>query len=320
LEQQNVIIEPFRYPNKIFNGLQWLVSWPKWDRLVEADVFFVPNPRLLPLSAGVPMVVVAHDLSFELFPEFLTFRRKLWHKIMRPAHIMHRTRRVIAVSEHTKRDLVRLYRIPDSKIQVMYSGIADYMRPVPDADKERVRMAYQLPARYILFLGAHEPRKNIPGLIEAFGQVASRLPHGLVIAGEAGWYEEVIQEAIHKSGVAERIFLIGKVGEEDKAAMYSGADVFVYPSFYEGFGFPPLEALACGTPIITSFNASLPEIVGRWAHLIDPYDISQMAAVIQEVLEGKERVMPQTSQEVIAAYNWHMTAAKVANILEKAGL
>ncbi len=311
-----VQIHAFRYPNKIFNVTQWLLGWPHWDALVPADVFFVPNPRLVPLSAEAPYVAVAHDLSFARFPEFLDQRRRLWHRMMRPKLLMRHADHIIAVSEYTKQDLMALYGIAPEKISVISSGITPHLGPPRPAQLQKIRRKYKLPASYILYFGRLEPRKNIRSILRAFSAMAQVLPHHVVIAGESGWRQHQIYRAIENTGTKNRIHLLGFVPEEDKAALYAGADLFVYPSFYEGFGFPPLESLVCGTPVVTSFNSALPQIVGTWTTLIDPYDPAQLGIVMKELLAEPARVPEEIRRNVRDRYSWDRAAQETMRVIE----
>ncbi|MEX0650155.1 MAG: glycosyltransferase family 1 protein [Candidatus Andersenbacteria bacterium] len=315
---KNVHPIAYRYPNKLFNSAQFVLRRPRWDRLVPADIFFVPNVRLTPLSSGIPMVSVAHDLSYELFPEFLNVRRRIWHRMMRPRQLMQNADHVIAVSEHTKEDVKRLYGLPEENISVVYSGLSFADEAARPAVIQEVRRKYNLPEQFVLYLGRFEPRKNITGIIEAFSAVAHQIDHDLVVAGESGWKQEEHIEARRQSPHRERIHITGFVAEEDKAALYAAADLFVYPSFYEGFGFPPLEAIAMGTPAVTSFNSALPEIVGPWATLVDPYNTPQLAAVIRELLRDPVRIPHTVRNTVRAIYNWDTAARQTVKTLERA--
>jgi glycosyltransferase involved in cell wall biosynthesis len=311
-----VRVHSFRYANRLFNLAQWLASRPRWDKLVPADVFFVPNPRLMPLVSSTPLVTVAHDLSFARFPEFLTIRRRLWHRIMRPRQLMQRSNHIIAVSEHTKQDVTSLYQIPPDKITVVCSGISGGLPPARATQVQRLRQKYSLPGQFILYFGTYEPRKNVPGVIQAFSSIAEKIPHHLVIAGERGWREGTITQAIQDSDQLDKIHRVGFVPEHEKAALYAAADLFVYPSFYEGFGFPPLEALVAGTPVVTSFNSALPEVVGRWATLVDPYNPGQQAAVMYELLLNPQRVPVETRQAIRRIYSWDRAARETIKVIE----
>lgn len=312
----NVQLVGYRYSNKIFHSSQFLTGLPKWDSLVRGDVFFAPNVRMLPLSRNIPLVAVAHDLSYELFPEFLNTRRRVWHRIVQPRALMHRSNAVIAVSEHTKEDLMNIYALPSDKISVVHSGLSSTFKHVSPAAIQAARAQYSLPKSFVLYLGRFEPRKNIQGIIEAFSAIASHVPHDLVLGGEVGWKQEEIVRARENSPHANRIHMLGFIPEEHKAALYAAADLFVYPSFYEGFGFPPLEALSVGTPVVTSFNSALPEIVGKWATLIDPYNTPQLAAVLADILADPQRVSRSVRADVVATYQWEEAARQTVAVLE----
>ncbi len=316
--RENVVIHPYKYPNKLFNTSQLLFSSPRWDTLlpVMPDVVFIPNPRLAPLSYGVPLVTTVHDLAFERFPEFLTLRRRLWHQLVRPQLLLQNSDRIIAVSEHTKQDVVHMYGIAPEKINVIYSGVSRSSYSVTPLDVQHIKQKYHISEQFLLFIGTQEPRKNITGVIFAFNAIAHLVPQHLVIAGEQGWKTVGLAAAVASSPYADRIHSIGFVAEQDKAALYAAADLFVYPSFYEGFGFPPLEALLAGTPSVVSFNSSLPEVVGQWATLIDPYNTSELAAVLQEQLATPTRVPESTRQAIREKYSWERAAKETIKILE----
>lgn len=298
----------FRWPNKLFNAAQYVAGQPTWDRLVNADVFFMPNVRLMPLTRHTPLVVTAHDLSFERFPELYSTKRRLWHQLMRPRELMQRADHIIAVSQATRDDVVELYDIEPERVSVIYSGVTL-------AEGQDIRGWSVLPEKFILYLGTLEPRKNIVSLVEAFSAIAGSVEHELVIAGAPGWLNEPLERAVRLSPVGERIHRIGFVPDEFKASLYAAADLFVYPSFYEGFGFPPLEALLAGTPVVTSYNSALPEVVGQWATLIDPYKPAELAAVMKELLREPLLVTEETKSAIRAKYSWPRTAAATLDIL-----
>lgn len=309
-EFSNVTWCPFRWPNKVFNAAQYMLALPTWDTLVEADVFFMPNVRLMPLTPQTPLVVTAHDLSFERFPEFYSPKRRLWHHLMRPRELFGRADHIIAVSEATRRDLMELYDIEEARISVIYSGVS------LEEGVGGVRDWRVLPERFILYLGTLEPRKNVVSLVEAFSAIAEAIPQDLVIAGLPGWLLEPLERAIRTSPVRARIHQIGFVPDYLKASLYRAADLFVYPSFYEGFGFPPLEALLAGTPVVTAYNSALPEVVGEWATLIDPYKPAELAAVVQELLQRPAPVTAETQAQIRERFSWNKTARATLDILK----
>ena len=314
----SVRVHAFRYPNKGFNLMQWAFSRPQWDKMLDPhpDVVFVPNPRLAPISSDVPLVTVAHDLSFEKFPEFLDVKRRVWHHMMQPRVLMKNSDHIIAVSEHTKHDVMQMYGVESSDISVIHSGIReDYVKP-PAVRVQQVRRKYGLPKRFVLYFGTLEPRKNISSIINAFSGISEYVEHDVVIAGESGWLRKELDDVHASSGCKDRIHFIDFVEEEDKSAVFAAADLFVYPSFYEGFGFPPLESLLAGTPVVTSFNSALPEVVGQWATLIDPYNVGQLADVMQELLHNSKRVPRNVQGDIRDLYSWDMAARKTIQVLE----
>ena len=317
----------FRFPNRLFNLCQYLIGWPKWDRLIERklgyqpDLFFAPNARLLPVM-NKAVVVTAHDLSYELFPEFYSVKHRVWHKLMKPKQLMHGANHVIAVSQATKEDVIRLYGVKREKVSVIYSGVSSnkclekniFLSDSGEARDERV---LGLPEKYILYLGTMEPRKNIVSIIEAFTSIAEHITQNLVIAGEVGWLMSGIEKAAGNSSVAERIHRIGFVEERAKESLYRQADLFVYPSFYEGFGFPPLEALLVGTPVITSHNSSLPEVVGDWATMINPYDVSELALVMREMISNPPLVNEQVQRQIRKKFSWDNAARQTLDVFDR---
>jgi len=320
-----VQLHAWRWPNKIFNILQYLLGWPRWDELltrrigVRPDVFFVPNARLLPLKECVPVVVTAHDLSYELFPEFYSKRRRLWHKLMRTKELMRDADHVIAVSRATESDLLRLYGLDKEKVSVIYSGVTQgFGRDSYNVKKsgKNKRNSF-LPENFVLYLGTLEPRKNIVSIVQAWAAIADRVPHHLVIAGEKGWLSGELKGVVRKSHAREKIHLLGFVEEGDKGELYDKADLFIYPSFYEGFGFPPLESLLVGTPVIASHNSSLPEIVGEWATMVNPYDVGELSLVMEELLTNPSLVNVETKRAIRDRFSWDKAAQRTFDILNK---
>lgn len=285
----NVKIAGSHTPNKFFNTSLGLFGRPRLDRMcgTNIDTWFSPNLNFTALSRGVKYILTIHDLSFDFFPEFSTRKQYFWHKAVRPKKQCERAGLIITPSENTKRDIVDYYNISPDKIRVIYPGI----RPAQAGIKtEEVRKKYNLPEKFILFLGTIEPRKNIVGLIEAFETLRTKYPVSdhMVIAGAPGWKNKDIYARAKASTVADKIHFIDFVAPEDKSALYTAADAFVYPSLYEGFGFPVLEAMAAGTPVITSNRSSLPEVAGSAAYLIDPTRPEQMTLAINELISKPE--------------------------------
>jgi len=308
-----VTVDTFSYPNKLFTLTQAVAGYPRWDSLVRADCWFMPNMGLLPLSSTAPFVVVAHDLSYERFPQFYSWRRRTWHRMVQPRQLMRRAAHVIADSASTAQDVTGLYSIARSKVTVVHPGVPEI---VPASREVTGGVVDSLPEQFVLYFGTQEPRKNISSIVAAFSAVAQDIPHHLVIAGSPGWKMREIDQAIAAAEVQDRIHRIGFVEPADKMQLYAAADLFIYPSFYEGFGFPPLEALLAGTPVITSHNSSLPEVVGEWATLIDPYNPAELAAVMRELALDPPVVTEQEKQSIRQKYSWRESARRITAVIE----
>lgn len=293
---ENVSVRRFRIPNKLLNLSLWYLNWPKLDSLLGGtDIFFLPNINFCAVSEGTKLFVTAHDLSFEAYPETFSSKQRIWHYLVNPKRLFRRADRIFSVSRSTKDDLETRYGIRPSKIEVIPSGIDGRFHEYDRNDPKlvAVKEKYALPYRFILYLGAFEPRKNIVSVVRAFSALRkARHPEleklSLVLAGVSGWKEDEIREEIEHSPFRGNIILPGFVEDEDKPALYNLASLFAYPSFYEGFGFPPLEALACGVPVVTSNSSSLPEIVGDAGVLVDPHRPDELFRAFQEVLLDKK--------------------------------
>ncbi|MCD4761781.1 glycosyltransferase family 4 protein, partial [bacterium] len=289
----NARIEATRYPNKVYNYLlAKILNFPKIDRLLGVDVFFMPHINFISLTSNVKSVLTVHDLSFLRHKEFFSTRKNVWHKILNVKKIIRFFKRVFAVSEHTKYDIIDLCGIEEEKIRVIPSGIGDEFMLLPKSDQrlKQVAMKYDLPEKFVLYLGNIEPRKNISGLIRSFDLLLKEnkdlQDHRLILAGAkvCGYKraERLRQRLKHKN----KIRFLGYVEKEDKVYLYNLAKLFVYPSFYEGFGFPPLEAMACGVPVLTSHATSLPEVTGSAAITINPYNARELTLVMAEMLRN----------------------------------
>ncbi|HHX42607.1 MAG TPA: glycosyltransferase family 4 protein [Chloroflexi bacterium] len=275
------------------DGVEWrLIPFPRlwthlrlgWEvTLRPPDVLYVPS-HVIPLIHPRRSVATVHDLGYLYYPEAHT-RWSRWYLGWSTRHNARASRRVIVDSLATRDDLVRWYGVDPAKTVVAYpAGVRD-LAPVADPDKiASVRRRYDTGERYVLYVGTLQPRKNLETLVRAFAQLARRslLPRDtrLVLAGRRGWLTEELDAAIAASGCAERIVLPGYVAGEDLATLLSGALAFVMPSWYEGFGLPVLEAMACGTPVVCSRAASLPEVAGDAALLFDPADEGGLAAAL----------------------------------------
>ncbi len=304
-EYPNVKINRTHLSNRLLNLSIKMFDRPLLD-LGPLDLFFLPNPNFIALSQGIKLVAVAHDLSFEHFPDFLPLKSRLWHRAVNPRALFNRADHVIAVSEHTKGDLMETYGISDGTISVVYPGIRI----------QNAELRMQNNGSYILYVGALEPRKNIEGLIQAYELLEPR--ETLVLAGLTTPYVQHLKTRIAKSPLRGKITLIENPTEEAKAELYAGAHVFAYPSFYEGFGFPPLEAMASGIPVVASSASSVREVCGEAALLVNPWNSTEIAQGIKIMLEDETvrgRYI-EAGTKCAKQFRWENSARKVLTLFK----
>lgn len=283
---------------------QWRL--PSIVRGLRLDLFHSPyylKPYLLPC----PSVVTIYDLIPRLYPEYVSSgARVIFEMAIRLAIVT--SRLVISVSQSAKEDLVRLLGVPPSKVWVTPLGIDRRFCPVNEKAISNLCQKYDLPVGYILYLGTNKPHKNLARLVEAFAEVKTE--RKLVLAGKEDPRYSEAHEVTKQLGLQDRVVFLGQVSEDDLPALYSGAALFVFPSLYEGFGLPLLEAMACGVPAISSSTSSLPEIAGQAAVMVDPLDLSQLARALERVL-GDSNLRASMREEGLkqaAQFSWERTA------------
>lgn len=320
----NIELIDFRIPNRaLFAGMKYL-NQPKIDQLLRGvDVYFNPHFFTAPVSRNCRKVVTFHDLSFKRYPQYFSRRKRIWQIFLIDAlKEARRANKIIAVSESTKSDLINLYHLRPEKIKIIYSGVGAQFKPIGGEQKIKndLRRKYRLPDKFILYFGTIEPRKNIIGLIKAFEifkNYANRSELKLVLAGALGWLYKDIVKTARASKYHQDIIFTGFIEERDKLYLYNLAELFVYPSFFEGFGFPPLEAMACGLPVIVSHNSSLPEVVGDAALMVDPYRLNEIAWAMNEILtNGATRArMIKKGFSQIQKFSWQKCAEETLEVL-----
>lgn len=284
------------------------------------DVFFTPA-HVIPWGYRGPAAATVHDLGYEYFPEAHP-RRQLAYLRWSTQHNARVARQIFADSSATRDDLMRFYGTDPAKITVVCPGTDPDLSRIEDpAVVAATCQLYGIRQPYILYLGTLQPRKNLVRLVEAFAM--SGLPsedYSLVLAGKAGWMAHSVLDTVTRQpeAVRNRILIPGYVSETDKAALLSGASALVFPSLYEGFGFPVLEAQACGTPVVCSNSSSLPEVAGDGAVLVDPLDVSTLAHAMRTVAtdETLRSQLITAGQANLARFSWDAAAEQVMSALE----
>ncbi|MBI4759200.1 MAG: glycosyltransferase family 4 protein [Chloroflexi bacterium] len=286
--------------------------------LGRGDIFHGTDYQL-PLVKDSKAVVTIHDLSFLVFPQHHAPLNRLYLRWIVPKSVG-LARAVIVDSESTKRDLMRWLGTPEEKVKAIVLGVDERFSPVPDQDSQaRVEMKYSLRRPYLLFVGTIEPRKNLSLLLEAYRSLPAKVQHDLVIVGKKGWLYQGIFDQVRALGLERRVTFLGLVPEADLPALYRGAELFVYPSFYEGFGLPPLEAMACGTPVVTSNTSSLSEVVGDAGLMVAPTDAAGLATAIQSIIsdEGLRTTLRARGLERAKQFTWQKTAQATLQVYQQ---
>jgi glycosyltransferase involved in cell wall biosynthesis len=282
------------------------------------DLLFVPAHVLPPVRPRYTLVTV-HDLGYLTFPKAHPPAQRRYLDLTTRWNARVATH-VLADSQATRADLVRAYAVDPEKVSVVYPGYDRTLQPVTDPQAlARVRQRYGIPGDYVLFLGRIQPRKNLKRLIRAFKPVAEAYPAlTLVLAGPTGWLADPIREAVETLGLEDRVRFTGYVDAADKAALLSGARLFAYPSLYEGFGFPVLEAQACHTPVLVSDNASLPEVGGDAALYVCALDADDIAQGLLRLLADAElrRALVARGEANLHRFSWQKAARQVQDVIE----
>ena len=276
--------------------------------------------NVVPLAAPTRHVVTVHDLSFMRTPGAHPTHRR-WYLTAATWLSARRARAVLADSHATKQDIVELLGVDADRVHVVYPGREAAFHTKPADEVQLFRRKNKLDRPFVLFVGTLEPRKNVDVLVKAFGVLAGDgFQRDLVLAGGSGWATEAIDRALEESPVRGRIHRIGYVKQEDLPYWYCAADLVVYPSSYEGFGIPVLEAMASGTPVITSNRSSLPEVAGDAALTVDPHDIRQLASAMSAVLASPERCADMRARGLAQArkFEWTVAAERCLSLYQHA--
>lgn len=287
--------------------------------LLDLDVLHSPD-FIPPFRRNCKSVITVHDLAFLLYPQFLTEDSAHYYGQIDQA-VLH-TDHIIAVSQNTKEDIIRLLGVPEDKITVIYEAASPIYRPVEDKKElRRVREKYHIAGDFILFVSTIEPRKNLPTLLRAFRQLLDdyKPEVQLVIAGRRGWLFEDVFSLVDELKLSEDVLFLGRVPVEDLPPLYTAARLFAYPSTYEGFGLPPLEAMACGTPVVVSNVSSLPEVVGDAALMVAPDDIPGLTVALWRGLtdEAQRAELIAKGFRRAKCFSWEKTARQTLAVYQR---
>ncbi len=299
---QHVRLEAARWPtaSPVRRILWEQLHLPGRLRAIRADVFHAPV-NVLPERLPCPAIVTIHDLAFVRYPEYFRAARRVYQRVF-TQRSARAAKLIVADSESTRQDIISVFGIAPERVGVIYPTVSPDFQPVRDpALLAAFRAKHGLPERYLLYLGTLEPRKNLPTLVEAYARLRVELPDAppLILGGAKGWFFESLFAQVRALGLERYVTFAGYVSREEQALWYAGAALFLYPSLYEGFGLPVAEALACGTPTITSNVSSLPEVAGPVATLVPPTDVQQLAQAMRDALGDRglrERVLVEGPQ------------------------
>jgi len=312
-----------RIPNKLLNARMSLLEHPtlNWHVKTPVDLLFLPNLNIAPLPTDIPTVMTVHDLSWQLFPEFYSKRMLAWHKACRPEKLMHQAAALITPSQATKQDVLRATGRNAEEIYVIPHGVDTLFSPRMEARDHGVRSRLALPKRFVLFVGTLEPRKNLLALIDGIERYRANTRDDLhlVLVGAWGWKSRELKKKLWKRETKRWVHHRGYVDKKDLPAVYRSAQALTWPSIYEGFGLPVLEAMASGTPVITSHTSSLPELTGPAAIHVDPYNSEDIRSALEQLM-GSNTLREQLSRDGVEhskTFNWSQAAKQTLDCFEQ---
>lgn len=321
-EQSNFSLKSFYCPSTFSNfSLRMSFPWAKLAR--ECEVVHMPAYTVLP-PVKAKVVVTIHGLPCLLYPKTYTFRMRRQYSYFLD-WVRQKADVVISVSEATRKDLIQLAHIPQEKIKVVRSAISKEFRLVKNGTVvDSLLKSYRIEKPFILSVSVLSPIKNLVTAIYAYQRYLvknPKSPYRFVITGKRGWLYQEIFKTVENLGLQKKVTFVGQLPHDQLVYLYNAADLFLYPSLYEGFGFPVVEAMACGVPVITSNVSSLPEIAGDAAKLVDPYNIEDIASAMKELLDDEElrKEMAQKGFERAKCFSWEKTAKETIKVYEECG-
>lgn len=289
-----------------------------WWQKEKPAVFFSPS-HYAPRFSCVPTVIYLMDMWHHRHPEQFT-KKDLYQLTKWEKYSVESSRHILTISEFSRKEILDIYKIPEDKVTVAYPGFTNF-KSIFKTKILNVKNKYKIEGEYFLYIGTLQPKKNIEGLIRAFQYLILNTKYliQLVIAGKKGWMYEKIFELVKELKLEEKMIFTGFIEEEEKPYLIAGAKAFVFPSFYEGFGIPVLEAMSLGVPVVTSREGSLPEVGGNAAIYCDSYNIETIAAAMQKVLDLSTKEKNEIIEEGLKRcerFNWEKCAKQVLEVLE----
>ncbi len=296
-----------------------------WEQVVAPLLLARNNATLFhgmlniaPFFSPVPTVITIHDLAFIRYPQtFRSYNRTYLDMATRIS--AQRAKMILAVSEHTKREVVEILGVPPERVVVTYDAARVNFKPPQAKLLAEFRQRNSLPDQFLLYVGTLEPRKNLLTLLEAYSKIANTVGVPLIVGGGKGWMYDAVFKRLESLGLQDKVHFVGYLEEQDLPLWYAAATVFVFPSIYEGFGMPPLEAMACGTPVVTSNTSSLPEVVGDAGLMVSPTDTDALADALMRMLqdEALRQACRERGIQRAQSFSWKVTAQKTRNVYEQ---
>ncbi len=312
-DQANIHYVHIKQANKFINFKFFLNIGKDLSKFfpVKLDLFWLPNMIFYKIDKAIPFLLTIHDLSFLHSEEFYSLKRRLWHRFINIQKLVAQADKIITVSHNTKRDIMRFFTIAEDKIQVLYPGVE--INKMTESNAQRALAKFQLYNPYFLYVGTIEPRKNVGAIIKAFDKLHQQYPNiDLVIAGKKGW---VFRHLLHKIKKRPYIHYLGYISGKEKDALYYLSQGLIWPSYYEGFGFPPLEATVHGAPVITSFKTSLPEIMKQQALYVDPYNTADIYQTLKLLLkDDKTKKYLKNKSQNFQIPDWPSQSKKILEL------
>jgi glycosyltransferase involved in cell wall biosynthesis len=315
LPTQSISLGQYAWRLSVLASQMTRLTYLPLQRRLKGISLYHATEHLLP-RLSLPTVMTVHDLIFARYPQHHKLTNRAFLKVGMPLFVRAASR-IITVSQHTAHDLMSTYKVSKGKIAVIYNGVDNTFQPPSPEQIADVRRRYSPDRPYLLMVGTLEPRKNHRLALDALAQLkALGYSHRLIVGGGRGWLFEPISNAVESSGLMDDVSFVGYVAEADLPALYGAADAFLFPSEYEGFGLPLLEAMACGTPVVSSRTSSLPELAGEAALLIDPHDAGALTAAIRHIIDQPEvaRSMRQRGLLQARKFTWKATACQTAQL------